>query len=58
MIEINGMANTYFEAELPFAPLPGSTLPTAREMLALGEPPAFVLGPRSTPSCSAIPSTW
>jgi hypothetical protein len=45
MIEINGIANTYFEAELPFAPLPGSTLPTAREMLALGEPPAFVLGP-------------
>jgi hypothetical protein len=45
MIEIGGLANTYFEAELPFAPLPGSTLPTARDVLALGEPPAFVLGP-------------
>ncbi len=45
MIEIEGLANIYFEAELPFAPLPGSTLPTAREVLALGEPPAFVLGP-------------
>jgi hypothetical protein len=43
MIEIDGSANTYFEADLPFAPLPGSTLPTARELL--GEPPPFVLGP-------------
>ncbi len=45
MIEVEGLDHIYYEAELPFAPLPGSTLPTAREVLALGEPPAFVLGP-------------
>jgi hypothetical protein len=45
MIEVEGLDHIYYEAELPFAPLPGSTLPTARELLALGEPPAFVLGP-------------
>jgi hypothetical protein len=44
-IEVEGLDHIYYEAELPFAPLPGSTLPTARELLALGEPPAFVLGP-------------
>ncbi len=45
MIEVEGLDHIYYEAELPFAPLPGSTLPTAREVLALGEPPTFVLGP-------------
>ena len=45
MINIEELDHIYYEAELPFAPLPGSTLPTAREVLALGEPPAFVLGP-------------
>ena len=45
MIDIEGFDHIYYEVELPFAPLPGSTLPTARELLALGEPPAFVLGP-------------
>ena len=45
MIEVEGLDHTYYQAELPFAPLPGSSLPTTREVLALGEPPAFVLGP-------------
>jgi hypothetical protein len=45
MIELEGTGGRYYEAELPIAPLPGSTLPTARELLALGEPPPFVVGP-------------
>jgi hypothetical protein len=36
MIEVEGLDHIYYEAELPFAPLPGSTLPTARETARAG----------------------
>ena len=43
MIEFTGFSSVYYQANLPFAPLPNSSIPTVMQILRLGEPPPFVI---------------
>ncbi|MEO8377730.1 MAG: hypothetical protein ABI579_08660 [Candidatus Sumerlaeota bacterium] len=43
MFETTGISSIYYEAHLPFAALPGSTIPTATQVLEIEEPPPWIM---------------